>query len=101
MIGRAALFSMVATIVYTAAFYANWPQLYYYLNTGFHFAPQPEAAGHVIFWYGWLATAAAAGAVVAVAVPKKLLARLPIELGWMAPIAATVAALAYEMRWFL
>jgi hypothetical protein len=100
MTSRAALFSTVATAVYTLAFYGNWPRFRYYLNSGFHLAPQPESAGHVIFWYGWLATAAVIGALAALLAPRKMLAGVPEELGWMVPVAMVIATLAYEKRWF-
>lgn len=100
MTSRAALFSIVAAVIYTLAYYSNWPQLRYYLNTGFHLTPQPATAGHVIFWYGWLGTAVAGGALVVLIMPRNLLARLPAELGWVVPIVMVIAAALYEKRWF-
>jgi hypothetical protein len=97
---RAMLFSMAAMIVYTIAEYDNWSFLRYYLLGGFSFGARGGEAGHFILWYGWVATAALAGLVIAALAPKKLLARLPADLVWMVMIAAILAVAVYEKRWF-
>jgi hypothetical protein len=97
---RAMLFSIVGAATYVLAEYFNWPLFRYYLHGGFHFAEQPQSAGHVIHWYGWIATAALAGLVAALIAPKRLAARLPADLTWMALIALIAAVLVYEKRWF-
>lgn len=98
--GRAMLFSVVAATTYVLAEYFNWPLFRYYLNGGFHFAEQPQTAGHVIHWYGWIATAVLAGAVAAAIAPRRLAARLPADTTWMVLIALVTAVMVYERRWF-
>lgn len=96
---RAMLFSVAAAIAYTLAEYFNWPLFHYYLSGGFHILEAP-GAGRTIHWYGWIATAVAAGALVALAAPRRILARFPADLTWMVLIATMLAVLVYEKRWF-
>jgi hypothetical protein len=42
-----------------------------------------------------------AGAIAALAVPKRLAARLSPDLLWLVPAVLIVAALMYEKRWFM
>lgn len=97
---RAMLFSVVAATTYVLAEYFNWPLFRYYLQGGLHFTEQPQTAGHVIHWYGWIATAALAGLAAAALTPKRLAARLPADLTWMVLIALVAAVMVYEKRWF-
>jgi hypothetical protein len=100
--GRLILFSAVAVTAYTLAYYFDWSLFQYYVaEGGFHLTPMPESAGPPILWYGWLATASLAGLVVALAVPRRVLAWLLPDLVWLVPVVALVAAVMYEMRWFL
>jgi hypothetical protein len=96
------LFSAVAVVAYTLAYYFDWSLFQYYVAEGrFHVSPLPESAGPPILWYGWLATASLAGLAAAIAVPRRLLARLLPDLVWLVPVVALLAAVMYEMRWFL
>lgn len=97
---RAMLFSAVAATTYVLAEYFNWPLFRYYLSDGFHFTEQPQSAGHVIHWYGWIGTAILAGLLVAALAPRRLLARLPADMAWMVLIALITAVMVYERRWF-
>jgi hypothetical protein len=100
--GRLMMFSAAASAVYTLAYYFDWSLFQYYVAEGrFHIMPLPASAGPPILWYGWLATAVLAGIAVAIALPRRWLARLPSDLVWLIPFAAVLAALLYEMRWFL
>ena len=100
--GRLMVFSAAASAAYTLAYYFDWSLFQYYVAEGrFHFVPLPASAGPPILWYGWLATAVLAGLAIAIAVPRRLLARLPADLVWLVPFVAVLAALMYEMRWFL
>ncbi len=100
--GRLILFSLAAPIAYTLAYYFDWSLFQYYVSEGrIHFSPLPASAGPPILWYGWLATAGLAGGAIACAAPRRLIARLSPELPWLIPVAALLAALIYEMRWFL
>jgi hypothetical protein len=99
---RLMMFSLTATIAYTLAYYFDWSLFKYYVAEGhFHFSVLPESAGPPILWYGWLATAVLAGIVIALATPHRLIARLLPDLVWLTPFMALLAALMYEMRWFL
>jgi hypothetical protein len=98
--GRATLFSLVAVPVYTAAYYFNWPLFFYYPGPPrFSFAAD-AGAGFAILWYGWVVTAAAAGAAAAFAVPRRWSDRLFPEYAGMMLIAGLFAVLLYEKRWF-
>ena len=100
--GRLPLFSLVACVAYTAAYYFDWPLFRYYLGNGsFSFATQPDSAGAPILWYGWLFMAALIGIVAAVILPRTTARRLPADLLWIIPFAATLAAALYEVRWFI
>ena len=100
--GRMMLFSMVGCFAYTLSYYFDWSLFQYYVNEGrIHFSPQPEAAGPPILWYGWLATAGLAGFAFAIVLPKQLAARFLPDLVWLIAVMALLAALMYEMRWFL
>ena len=99
---RAMIFSLVASLTYTLAYYFDWSLFQYYLAVNrFHFSPQGAEAGPPILWYGWLATACLAGALAALIVPKRLAARLSPDLLWLVPAVLIVAALMYEKRWFM
>jgi hypothetical protein len=100
--GRLMLFSLGATIAYTLAYYFDWSLFQYYVAEGrFHISPLPESAGPPILFYGWLATAALAGTAIALATPRKWIARLLPDLVWLVGFVTLFAALMYELRWFL
>ena len=100
--GRLMVFSAAASVIYTLAYYFDWSLFQYYVAEGrFHFLRLPESAGPPILWYGWLATATLAGLAAAFVVPRRLLAWLPADLVWLVPFAAVLAAVMYELRWFL
>ena len=99
---RLMVFSLIACIAYTLAYYFDWPLFQYYLDENrFHFTVQPASSGPPILWYGWLATAILAGGALALVVPRRLLSRFLPDLAWLIPSALIVAALIYEVRWFL
>jgi len=99
--GRLLVFSLAASAGYTLAYYFNWPLIIYYpLVNELHVVRQGHADGFPIFYYGWLATAAVIGAVVAAVTPPRWVHRLPLDLGWIVPIVMIVAAVTYEKRWF-
>jgi hypothetical protein len=100
--GRLMVFSAAAVVVYTLSFYFDWSLFQYYVAEGrFHFSTPPQSAGPPILWYGWLATASLAGIAAALAVPRGLLKGLVPDLVWIVPIVALIAAVMYELRWFL
>ena len=96
------IFSLTASVAYTAAYYLDWPLFRFYLgNESFSFGVQPESAGAPILWYGWLVMAALVGALLAAIVPGRVASRLPPDLLWIVPAATTIAAFLYELRWFV
>jgi hypothetical protein len=96
------IFSLVACVTYTLAYYFDWALFQYYLGeNAFHFSRQDSSAGPPILWYGWLASASLGGLAAAAVVPKRLAARLSADLLWLVPLVLIVAALMYERRWFM
>ena len=99
---RLIVFSLAAGIAYTLAYYFDRSLFQYYLaENRFHFFAAGETEGPSILWYGWLATAAVAGAIMAAVVPPRLASRLPPDLVWLVPSVLIFAALMYEKRWFM
>ena len=99
--GRGMMFSLVACIVYTFAYYFDWPLFRYDLAENRFYFRFGGSAGPPILWYGWLALAILAGGVAAWVVPPRFAVLLPPDLLWLIPGALIVAALMYEMRWFM
>jgi hypothetical protein len=99
---RLTIFSLVACVTYTLAYYFDWSLFQYYLEgSRLRFAFPGPASGPPILWYGWLATALLAGGAASVVVPKRLAARIAPDLVWLVPLVLIVAALMYEKRWFM
>lgn len=99
---RLTVFSLAALIAYTLAYYFDWPLFRYYPASGqFSVTTLPDAAGPPILLYGWILTAALAGLIVCMLMPRALAARMPPDLPWLIPIAAIIAAFVYELRWFV
>jgi hypothetical protein len=99
--GRLIVFSLVACIAYTLAYYFEWSLFqYYFAENSIGFWEQ-GASGPPILWYGWLATAVLSGIVAAFAIPARLIARLLPDLLWLVPVVLIFAALMYERRWFM
>ena len=97
----AMIFSLVASVVYTLAYYFDWSLFRYYLGDNrIHFDVQGAEAGAPILWYGWLASAVLTGGIASLIVPRRLAARLSPDLVWLLSVALVVAALMYEKRWF-
>jgi len=100
--GRLMIFSLVACIAYTLAYYFEWSLFqYYFAANSIGFWEQGGASGPPILWYGWLATAVLAGAAAAAAIPRRWIARLLPDLLWLVPVVLIFAALMYERRWFM
>jgi hypothetical protein len=100
--GRLMIFSLVACIAYTLAYYFEWSLFrYYFAENSIGFWEQGGASGPPILWYGWLATAVLAGAAAAAVVPARWIARLLPDLLWLVPVVLMFAALMYERRWFM
>jgi hypothetical protein len=101
--GAPLIFTMLFVVSYSLCFYYNWPLFSYYPQVKeFHLSAQLQnQLGPPILWYGWLATAALVGGVVAVVVPRQLARRLWPGLAWAVPGGVILAILIYEKRWFL
>jgi hypothetical protein len=95
------IFAAAYSIIYVLAVEYNWALFTYAPATG-ALAPllTPAAAGPTMYWYGWLATSAIGGAVVAVIaalLPAGVARRIPAALCWAVPIAMLLV-IAYLLR---
>lgn len=96
------IFSLIFGAIYMICFYYGWsPFMYYPLVNEFHLSSQPASAGPPILWYGWLATAAAISAAIAVLIPVRVTNRLGDAWYWIVPAVTLAVILVYERRWFL
>ena len=88
----AAVYSAVyyVALIYNLALFSYGPALGQWTLFN-HAAP----AGPTMYWYGWIATSAiagaAAGAVVALLLPGNIGGRLWSGLAWLVPVAAIIA----------
>ncbi|HUK58711.1 MAG TPA: hypothetical protein VLV50_05715 [Stellaceae bacterium] len=102
------VFSAAYAVIYLVAMYENLALATYYPRLRQWFAltvtDLPKSAGPAMYWYGWIATAAIGGAVVALlalALPERPLARFMAVASWAAPLGA-VLVIAFLLRgWFL
>ena len=85
---RYAVFSLVSTVVYVLAYNFGWQAFRYYpLLNRVSLDPLPaKESGPAMMYYGWMATAAIAGLVVALIVPPKYAAKLPSAVAWVVPL---------------
>ena len=97
---RAAIFSLIAVPVYILGYYLDRPLFFYYPKAGHISLIASPDAGPAIMWFGWLASALLVGAVFAFLVPERWSRKVPFDLAWMMFIAAFLAVLIYEKRWF-
>jgi hypothetical protein len=96
------VFSVTFGIVYTLAYFFNWPMFTYYpAIREWHLHALPgRSAGPAMFYYGWMATAAVSSAVLAVLVPRSFAEKLPAAVIWAVPVVLTIFLLGYEKHWF-
>jgi hypothetical protein len=101
--GRAMIFSITFSVVYSLCFYYNWPLFAYYPQVNeAHFSSQlMNTSGPPILWYGWLTTAALVSAAAALVLPRAISNRLWHGWAWIVPAGVVVAILIYEKHWFL
>lgn len=100
--GRFAVFAVVFAVVYAAVYYFavdyNWPLFSYGPQTGQWLLLDHAASdGPTMYWYGWMATSAIAGAVaglIACYLPGDPGRWLWSGLTWLVPICS-IAAIAY------
>jgi hypothetical protein len=90
----AIVFAAVYSVIYVLAVFYNWALFTYGPATG-EFGPlvTPASAGPTMYWYGWMATAALSGAVVAAGaavLPEAATRQIPAALSWVVPIVVIV-----------
>ncbi|MGA2893191.1 MAG: hypothetical protein ABSE22_09995 [Xanthobacteraceae bacterium] len=94
----AVTFAVVYAIVYYVALYYNWPLFSYGPAVGeWTLFNHPASDGPTMYWYGWVATSAIAGAlvgVVACCLPGNPGNRLWSGLAWLVPVCS-IAAIAH------
>jgi hypothetical protein len=98
------VFSVAFVVLYTIAMYFNIALFVYYPQVNqFHWHDQPGLPGPAMYWYGWLATAAIAAAVVSglgSVFPVPRLSRAS-GLVWAVPCVAALFILYILRPWFL
>jgi hypothetical protein len=99
---RLAMFSIVACVTYTLAYYFDWPLFSYDLEQhSVRFFGSQNPNGPSIMLYGWVITAVLIATVIAVLLPRGATRQLPPDLLWLVPLASAFAAILYELRWFI
>jgi hypothetical protein len=90
----AIVFAAVYSVMYALAVFYNWALFTYGPATGeFGSLVTPASAGPTMYWYGWMATAALSGAVVAALaalLPDTATRWIPAALSWVVPIIVIV-----------
>lgn len=88
-------FAAVYAAVYFFAVYYNWPLFSYGPQTGqWLLLDQAASDGPTMYWYGWMATSAIAGATAGLIVcylPGNPGHRLWSGLAWLVPVGSIVA----------
>ena len=102
----ATTFSISGPVIYCLCQYLNWPLFTYHPATsrivwGYEAARSGE--GPNMLWYGWSATTvliAAAVGLLAMLLPERILAKIPLSLVWVLPIL-TIPYIIYSlMPWW-
>lgn len=99
------VFSVAFAVAYLVAVEQNWPLFTYHAQTGaVGLFLEPPKTGPAMYWYGWLATATAAGAFtagLAMAIPEKLSAGVNQRWTWVIPLLAIVTFAVLLRSFFL
>lgn len=94
----AVTFAAVYSAVYFVALYNNWPLFSYGPAVGeWTLFNHAASSGPTMYWYGWMATSAIAGAIAGLivsALPGNAGKRLWPGLAWLVPLCS-IAAIAY------
>ncbi len=99
---RLAIFSIAACVAYTLAYYFEWPLFSYDLSQhSVQFFGTENPNGPSIMLYGWVITAVLIALATALIVPHRAARRIPADLLWLVPLASALAAILYELRWFI
>jgi hypothetical protein len=99
---RFGAFAVTFAAVYAAVYYFavdyNWALFSYGPAVGeWTLFARSASAGPTMYWYGWIATSAIAGAAagfIVCSLPKNIGSRLWSGLAWLVPICS-IAAIAY------
>jgi hypothetical protein len=101
----AVVFAITSPVIYVICEMQNWPLFTYHPATNqvgwFYVAPVRDQ-GPAMYWYGWIANAAIASAVLSVLamlLPERIVSRIPLSLVWIVPLAA-LPVLVYALRFF-
>jgi hypothetical protein len=105
---RFGIFAVVFAAVYSAVYYCavdyNWALFSYGPAVGEWTAlTRPASAGPTMYWYGWIATSAIAGALAGLIVaflPGNIGKRLWSGFAWLVP-ACSIAAICYLLSGYL
>ncbi|HEX9454886.1 MAG TPA: hypothetical protein VGA27_11015 [Candidatus Binatia bacterium] len=100
MTARLPIFSMVFAIAYAVLYLLsvqyNWALFTYHpaIEEFGSLVQKPRDGGPAMYWYGWLATSAIGGFVIAAIaswLPSNSINRLWVNLAWAVPLAAMFA----------
>jgi hypothetical protein len=99
------VFAIASPIIYVICEMQNWPLFTYHpgtnrMNLGWAAAVRNE--GPAMYWYGWTANMLIGSAILgalATFLPERFIARIPLSLVWIAPLAA-IPILIYALRFF-
>jgi hypothetical protein len=105
---RVAVFTVAFAAVYSAVYYFavdyNWALFSYGPAVGeWALLARSASAGPTMYWYGWIATSAIAGAVagaIVCALPQNLIRRVWPGFAWLVPMGA-IAAIGYLLSGYL
>jgi hypothetical protein len=94
-------FAAAYAIIYALAVFNNWALFTYAPATGQLGALlTPATVGPTMYWYGWIATAALGGGVLAAIctfLPESITRRMPVCLAWAVPIVV-ILVFGYLLR---
>lgn len=101
----ALVFGICFAILYVVCEMGAFPMFTYHpgidrIDPGF--APPRRDEGPAMYWYGWIATSALGASILgflAVLLPKKIRAKIPLALAWVVPVAL-VPVVIYSLRFY-
>jgi hypothetical protein len=96
------VFTLAFGLTYAAAVAFHYPLFIYYPQADRFSVTdlRDPSLGPEMFYYGWIATAAIVGLVLALVVPKRVADRLPPKLLWLVPFVMFAGGFYREREWF-
>ncbi len=92
--------ALVACCAYVLTYTLDFTPFYYYPIIGeWHLTPQAREAGPGITYYAWQCVGLAAG-WLALWVPARWTARLPVAAVWVGSLLLMAIVVAHEAHWF-